>query len=234
MPINGHPLLEYWLGILQKSNITNVLVNTHYFSEKVKNFLKQRHFLGWVELTYESNLLGTAGTIRKNINFYKDSTVLLVHADNWICCDFSDFLDYHNSQRPKNTLITMMTFVCSDPSLCGIVELDGNGIVTRFHEKVANPPGKLANAAVYLLEPEVVNWIMNNPEVSDFSTQVLPKFLGKIATWENKGIHRDIGIIETLKEAQRDECDLPPWSDENNKWQQIFLSNPIHKLIERQ
>ena len=231
MPIRGRPLLEYWLGILHNSGINDVLVNTHYFSKYVEEFLGQSHFSNWVSSVYEIELLGTAGTIRNNIDFCKDSTILLAHADNWTCCDFSDFLQYHHNKRPKGTVMTMMTFTCPNPSTCGIVELDCNGVVVEFHEKVKNPPSKLANAAVYLIEPEVVEWIKKHSKVTDFSTEVLPQFVGKIATWENKKIHRDIGTIDMLKKAQTDECKIPTW-DENNLWQQIFLSNPIHQVID--
>ena len=231
MPIHGRPLLEYWLGILKTAEIDNVLVNTHYFSEHVDEFLSQPQFVGWVDSVYEENLLGTAGTIKNNTNFCKDNTILLAHADNWTCCDFSDFLYYHHNKRPKDTVMTMMTFTCPNPSECGIVELDHDGIVVGFHEKVKNPPSKLANAAVYLIEPEVVKWILNHPEANDFSTEVLPRFLGRIATWKNQGIHRDIGTIKMLKEAQMDTCESPVW-DEDNLWQQDFLNNPIHKLID--
>jgi mannose-1-phosphate guanylyltransferase len=230
MPVKSRPLLEYWLGILQSSGINDVLVNTHYLSEYVENFLKQPHFKSWVNSVYEKNLLGTAGTIRNNIAFCKDRTLLLAHADNWTCSDFSDFLHYHHNQRPKDTVMTMMTFACPKPSTCGIVELGESGIVIKFHEKVQNPPSKLANAAVYLIEPEVVEWIENNSEITDFSIEVIPQFIGKIATWENKEIHRDIGTIEALKEAQNDQCERPVWN-ENSPWQQKFLKNPIHKLI---
>ena len=231
MPIKNRPLLEYWLGILHKTDIDNVLVNTHYLSEYVEGFLSQDQFKDWVKSVYEDNLLGTAGTIRNNIDFCKDSTVLLAHADNWTCCDFSDFLGYHH-KRPKGTVMTMMTFTCPNPSTCGIVELDCNDIVVEFHEKVKNPPSKLANAAVYLIETEVIKWIIKHPKVTDFSTEVLPHFLGKIATWENQKIHRDIGTIEMLKEAQTDKCDNLAW-DGNNLWQQDFLNNPIHELVNR-
>ena len=230
MPVRNRPLLEYWLNILQKSGIDNVLVNTHYLSKYVDSFLKQPQFMGWVNSTYEGDLLGTAGTIRKNSDFCKDSTILLAHADNWTCCNFSDFLDYHHNQRPKDTVITMMTFTCLDPKSCGIVELDNNGVVVDFHEKVENPPGYLANAAVYILEPEIVEWIKNNPGVSDFSTEVVPKFIGRIATWENKEIHRDIGTIDSLRKAQNDECNFTLHS-EINLWQQNFLENKIHQMI---
>ena len=232
MPIRGRPLLEYWLGILHNSGINDVLVNTHYFSKYVEEFLGQSHFSNWVSSVYEIELLGTAGTIRNNIDFCKDSTILLAHADNWTCCDFSDFLQYHHNKRPKGTVMTMMTFTCPNPSTCGIVELDCNGVVVEFHEKVKNPPSKLANAAVYLIEPEVVEWIKKHSKVTDFSTEVLPQFVGKIATWENKKIHRDIGTIEMLREAQIDECEPLIWGG-NNLWQQIFLNNPIHKLVNR-
>jgi mannose-1-phosphate guanylyltransferase len=232
MPIQDRPLLEYWLGILQSSGIDDVLINTHYLSEYVEDFLAQSHFSNWVKSVHEDNLLGTAGTIRNNSDFFEDSTVLLAHADNWMCCDFSDFLHYHHNKRPKGTVMTMMTFICPNPSACGIVELDNDGVVIGFHEKVQNPPFKLANAAVYLLESEVIEWIMNNPEITDFSTEVLPQFVGKIATWENQRIHRDIGTIKTLREAQTDNCDRPTW-DGNNLWQQIFLDNPIHKFIDK-
>ena len=127
--------------------------------------------------------------------------------------------------------MTMMTFTCPNPTACGIVELNEDGVVIGFHEKVKNPPGKLANAAVYLIEPEIIEWIVDNHNVKDFSIGVLPEFLGKIATWENKNIHRDIGTIEMLREAQKDNCDSPIWS-KNNLWQQFFLSNPIHKLVD--
>ena len=231
MPINGRPLLEYWLSILKKSNINDVLVNTHHFSDYVDDFLKQPHIKGWVYSVYEKNLLGTAGTIRNNAAFFKNDTILLAHADNRTCCHFADFYYYHHYCRPKGTCMTMMTFTCPNPTACGIVELNEDGVVIGFHEKVKNPPGKLANAAVYLIEPEIIEWIVDNHNVKDFSIGVLPEFLGKIATWENKNIHRDIGTIEMLREAQKDNCDSPIWS-KNNLWQQFFLSNPIHKLVD--
>ncbi|MBT4732763.1 nucleotidyltransferase family protein [Candidatus Woesearchaeota archaeon] len=230
MPIQGRPLLEYWLVILNNLGINNVLVNTHYLSKYVEDFLKQPQFLDWVKPVYENRLLGTAGTIRNNMDYYKNSTILLAHSDNWTCCNFCDFLDYHHNHRPKSTVMTMMTFICPNPSTCGIVELSYDGIVVKFHEKVKNPPSELANAAVYLIEPEVVEWIKKYPKVTDFSSEVLPQFLGKIATWENKKIHRDIGTIESLIKAQMDECNFPMLS-KNHLWQQNFLKNPIHDML---
>ena len=230
MPIQDRPLLEYWLKILQESCISSVLVNTHYLSEHVEVFINQSQYRGWVNSVYEPILLGTAGTIRGNIDFCSNTTVLLAHADNWTCCNFTEFIDFHKNRRSKNTVMTMMTFKCLDSKSCGIVELDCDGIVIDFHEKVENPPGDIANAAVYLLEPEVVEWIIKNPQITDFSNDVIMQFRGKIATWENNEVHRDVGTIVSLRNAQSDVCNVL-LNIEDSKWQKFFLENDIHRLI---
>lgn len=231
MPIHGRPLLEYWLGISRQQGIRDVLVNIHHHPDIMDNFLRRPRFRGWVESAYEPALFGTAGTLRKNANFFREDTVLMAHADNWSCCDFSDFISYHYKRRPQGTVITMMTFDCDNPSSCGIVELDQKGVVHELHEKVENPPGKLANAAVYILEPEVLKWLKDNPNVSDFSNEVIPYYLGRISTWKNKGVHRDIGTIESLKKAQKDDYVSCVWENDD-VWQEVFSTHDIHLRIQ--
>ena len=232
MPIGERPLLEHWLETLYSLNISNVLVNLYHHHEIVRKYLNRSRFEKWVESTFEENLLGTAGTLRANNEFFQDCTTLLVHADNWCQCDFADFLNFHNNHRPKNCSITMMTFESLTPETCGIVEADAKGVVFAFHEKTKNPPGNRANGAVYLLEPEVLRWIDLHPNISDFTTEVLPHFLGKIATWNNDGIHRDIGAFPMLQRAQSDPQPKSCWT-EIDFWQTKFLSNPIHHQIEQ-
>ena len=126
--------------------------------------------------------------------------------------------------------MTMMTFDTSVPETCGIVETDSHGVVQSLHEKIADPPGTYANAAVYLLEPEILQWLEENPQINDFSTQVLMNYLGRIATWHNDQIHRDIGTLQTLRQAQLDPRPLPVWS-ETDTWQQWFLEHSIHQQL---
>jgi len=230
MPIGKRPLLEYWLETLYLTNVREVLVNLHHHSEIVLEFLNRPRFEGWVHPVYEETLLGTAGTLKANKDFFHGCTTLLVHADNWCQCDFADFLNYHRKYRPEHCPITMMTFESPTPETCGIVETDTEGVVLAFHEKSNNPPGNQANGAVYLLEPEVLKWIDEHPDISDFSTEVLPYFMGVIATWNNYGIHRDIGALPVLQVAQSDTYTTSCWS-ETDSWQNEFLSNPIHEQI---
>ena len=231
MPINKRPLLEYWLEILRQQNIRDVVVNTHHHASIVESFLNQSQYSSWVKVAYEDILLGTAGTIRANYNYLKGEQILVIHADNWCCCNFSDFVAYHKNDRPKNTMMTMMTFDCDMPESCGIVKSDNDGIVVEFYEKKKDVHGRVANAAIYIMEPEVIDWIKKNPNVADFSTQVIQNFIGRIATWKNSFIHRDIGTITELIKSQNDKCDCIKFDFNNTEWQTNFEYSPVQKTI---
>jgi mannose-1-phosphate guanylyltransferase len=231
MPVNRKPILEYWLDTAKEIGSRTVLVNTHYLAEIVEVFLGRATFTPWVKSVYEDRLMGTAGTLRVNSQLLRSSTILLAHADNFCECDFSDFLRFHRTKRPEHCALTMMTFYTKTPHDCGIVELDKDGVVIRFHEKVKDAPGNLANGAVYLLEEEVLSWICERPNISDFSTQVLPHFIGRIATWHNKGTHIDIGSIEALRDASNlAKRGAQPLS-KSDGWAVWFDDHPIHEQL---
>lgn len=233
MPIDGVPLLNYWLEATKEMGATKVLVNLHYLAPIVENFLKLSEFAGLVDTVFEPELKGTAGTIRANSTYFSGSTILVAHADNYCQCSFDAFLQYHQTKRPLNCPITMMTFDTPTPSSCGIVQTDELGVVNAFYEKVNNPPGNRANGAVYLLEPEVLEWLNEHPEVNDFSTEVLPKFIGRIATWHNEHIHIDIGNPESLLEAQG--CLSIRMSGRNGPndeaWSRLLAKYPIFEQL---
>ena len=201
--IGKKPLLELWLQSLENCGCSDVLINTHYLADQVQSFLNKRPNSEInIYTTYEPQLLGTAGTLLANQNFFANSTGLLIHADNATKIDLTDFLDAHKN-RPKGCLITMLTFKSDNPQSCGIVEVDEQGVVEAFHEKVKNPPGNLANGAIYAFDSEFLDALISiNGKVSDFSTQILPKLLGKIATFHTRSSFIDIGTPENLIKAQ--------------------------------
>ncbi len=201
IPIHGKPLLQYWIEMLLDSEINYILINMHYLPEQVSDFIENGIFKERVSLVYEDTLLGTGGTLLKNQLLFKDESIMLVHADNLSKFDIDSFIRSHK-ERPIGTSITMMTFSTDNPKTCGIVELDTRGVVIKFHEKVNNPPGNLANGAVYILEPEIFDFLNKiNNEIVDFSNDVLPFYLGKINTFHNNIYHRDIGNLESYNKA---------------------------------
>ena len=105
--------------------------------------------------------------------------------------------------RPPGHLVTMLGFRTDDPHSCGILELDDRGSVVAFHEKVSDPPGNLANGAVYVFEPEIIDAIAGvGRPVVDLSTEIIPPLVGRILCVETDGYHRDIGTPQSLSQAR--------------------------------
>lgn len=201
--LGGRPLLDYWFESLTRANIGPFLVNTHHLAHVVRRCIEDSGYNRHVTLSHESELLGTGGTLLANRQFFNRDPVLLAHADNLCLCDFRDFREAHE-RRQASSVITMMTFRTSTPESCGIVEIDEQGVVTSFYEKVDNPPGHIANGAVYIVEPTAVDFLASlNKHYIDFSTEVIPRFIGQIYTWANTEIHHDIGTPDGLEKAKR-------------------------------
>jgi mannose-1-phosphate guanylyltransferase len=193
VPIKGVPLLEIWIHSLIEAGINSILVNTHYLSDCVEEFLLTGDFINYVETVYEPSLLGTAGTLVKNINFFQKEDGMLIHADNYCLADLREFQLAHK-MRPKHCLMSMMTFRTKTPLSCGIIELDEDGVVIKMHEKVIDPPGNLANGAVYILSAQMMQIIEEEfPLANEFTTEVLSHFMGRIYAYETSEVFIDIG-----------------------------------------
>jgi mannose-1-phosphate guanylyltransferase len=204
MPINGKPLLGIWLDMLSAAGVSEIIVNLHHHAALVRDYVARSPHAGMVTLAHEEALLGTAGTLMHHRERLSGGTTFFAHADNLAAFDMARFLDAHRA-RPRGAVMTMMTFVTDTPELCGIVRLDERGRISEFHEKSPDAHGNVANAAVYLLEPELFALIdrLGSP-VLDFTTDVLVKILDSVHTFHNGVYHRDIGTPASLAQAQRD------------------------------
>ncbi len=201
-PVCGRPLLRYWLHMLDAADAPRIVVNLHHHQALVREYLAQPHYAGRVSAVHEPVLLGTGGTLLANRALLSGGPVLVAHADNLSVFDLHAFVQSH-ARRPRECMGTMMLFESPDPRSCGIVELDQRGTVQRFHEKSSDPPGNLANGAVYLFEPEIFDLLagVGGPFI-DLSTQIVPRLLGRIHTFRNDILHRDIGTMASLAAAQ--------------------------------
>ncbi len=202
--ISGEPLLGKWIKKLEVLDCDSVLVNTHYLSNMVVDYLKNIPETKLkISLSYEEELKGTAGTLFENIDFFDGYTGIFVHADNVSKFDLRNLLEAHE-RRPKHCLLTMLTFNCNNPKSAGIVEKDSNDILVAFHEKVENPPNNCANAAIYVFDKDFIQWIKElKIQPYDFSIDIIPLLLGKIFTYHTNEVYLDIGTPNSLKFAQK-------------------------------
>lgn len=205
VPIHGRPLMDYWLDLLFETDaVERAVINTHYFADTVEAHVAGSRWRDRVELVYEPELLGTGGTLKANRWRLGGNDVLVAHADNLTDFDVAGFIAAHRG-RPAGTALSMLAFHTDDPRSCGILELDEENVVRGLHEKVKNPPGDLANAAVYIVTGEVIDAIeaIDRPFV-DLSTEILPLYVGRTYAVVTQGYHRDIGNTESLRRAHEE------------------------------
>ena len=57
---------------------------------------------------------------------------------------------------------------------------------------------------LYLFSKDALREISNMTNIKEISTDILPKFLGRINTWHNFVYHRDIGTPSSYERALKD------------------------------
>jgi mannose-1-phosphate guanylyltransferase len=200
--INGRPLLDYWLSALFDAGVERVLINTHWLAEQVNAFVDSHPQRASIDLVHEQVLLGTGGTIWANREWFNGSSFIVVHADNLTDVDIKYVLKSFE-EAPAGTLAAMVSFRAEDPTACGIIEIDQQGMVIGFHEKVKNPPGNLANGAVYVFSSSIIEIIKSLGQACDLSKDVIPSLLPKVKSVFHEGFFMDIGSPQALEVARQ-------------------------------
>lgn len=202
LKINNKPILQIWIEQLIKNNVEEIIINTHYLHQKVNDFIKKKKFKIKITLVYEKELLGTAGTLIKNMELYEDHDLLVIHADNYFPKGLDMFIKAHY-QTEKNILFSILCFETLYPKECGIVEFDKNNILKKIHEKVNNPPSNIANGAIYLIKNSSLRTINKKfNKAKDFIKDIIPFFYNKIYIFKTNEKLTDIGSYDNLKIAK--------------------------------
>ena len=207
VPIQGRPLLSYWIDSLCDNGIEKILINTHYLADQVEAFCGNHRQKNRIELIFEPQLNGTAGTLFANRHFFSEEPFLFAHADNLSAFSIASFVETFK-RRGSEQIGTMMTFQTEMPSECGIATVDEAGLLIDYVEKPSYTSSNLANAAVFLFDNRVHTYLSNNdPPPYDFCAEVVPLLKRKLNVFHNAVYHRDIGTTTALQQANHDVLD---------------------------
>ena len=201
--VGGEPLLGRWIKKLKDVSCDDIIINTHYKAEMVTKYIEDNWNSSGIHIQHEEELLGTAGSLKRNKHLFLEGVGLMIHADNCTDIDLDKLISSIDS-RPKRCLLTMQTFTTRDPQSCGIVDVDRDGVVRSFWEKSSEDHGYIANGAIYAFTKELLDYIEEQGnEAEDFSTGVLPQLLDRIYTVHTEDNYLDIGKFENLVNARR-------------------------------
>jgi len=200
LPVQGIPLLQIWFDIFRQYNIEEVLINVHSHGDAVRRFIDDHKDGLKVRLFEENTLLGSAGTVLANREWVnKERSFWIFYADVLTTTNLNQMLTFHNS---RGQIATIGVYEVPDPSRCGIVQVNEQGVVLDFVEKPKAPAGNLAFSGLMLATPALLNFIPDNCPV-DLGFHVLPQIVGRMAAYRIPDFVIDIGTLETYRIAQQ-------------------------------
>lgn len=202
LPVGGIPFLEYVLWNLKRHGLTRILISTGYLSDRIEAALGDGSKLG-IQLQYcvEADPLGTGGATALAAPRMEDE-FLVLNGDTLF------EVNYWALWNHKSGLGTASIALRGVPDVAryGGCVLEGNTVVA-FSEKGTSGPG-IINAGNYVLDQELVDRLPKGQ--SSLERDLFPILAkeGMLAGLSSDGFFIDIGLPETLIEA--DDA-LPRW-----------------------
>ncbi|MDR2719436.1 MAG: NDP-sugar synthase [Nitrososphaerota archaeon] len=211
-PIVNKPLLQWIFERLADSGIdeailaVNALTQFYIRQQKPsKCGLKVRF-----SIDPPKNPLGTAGPIKKAEHLLgHDEPFIVLNGDIFADIDYKKLIETH---KKTNAIATIALCSVEDPSRFGVVELcEDNDCIKRFIEKPpkGQAPSNLVNAGVYVLSPEVFDFIAGGRAVS-IEREIFPQIaeIGRLVGCRINGLWMDIGKPSEYLAANRLLLDL--------------------------
>jgi mannose-1-phosphate guanylyltransferase len=200
VPIQGIPMLAIWLRLCKTLGIQDVLINLHAHADIVRAFLRGLADGDVrVKVTEETQLLGSAGTLRANRSWVDGEDLFWVfYADVLHCADLAAMLHLH---RQRKLIATLGVYEVPDPSRCGIITANSQDVIENFVEKPALPTSNLAFSGLMIATPALLDVIPERVP-SDIGFDVLPKLNNQMVAFRISDYLIDVGTMENYEKAQ--------------------------------
>lgn len=207
IPIVNKPVIERQILLLKSAGIKDIILAVSVMSDVLRAYFGEGDKLGInIQYTDEKTPLGTAGAIKLAEDFLKDENFFMLNGDVILNFDFKELIQAHARYGGLGVIASK---IVPDPSRYGVIiaEKKSNKIL-KFLEKSEYTPlnGKdipiPINAGVYILEPDIFQYIKPNKKVS-IEHDVFPILVSeeKLYHYSIPGIWKDIGKPEELLEG---------------------------------
>jgi NDP-sugar pyrophosphorylase family protein len=216
--VAGHTLLEITLRRLRAFGVTDVIVNTHHYADKMHDYLRARDFGLRIEISYEEDLLDTGGGLKHAARFFlapgsdPDEPFVLHNVDVISTIDLAQMMRFHIERA------ALATLAVQDRATSRYLLFDENGELFGRRagrdsaEEIVRPATQfnaLAFSGIHILSPRIFEKMK---ERSSFS--IIASYLQLAAQGEritafraDEFYWRDLGRPESILQAARDVSD---------------------------
>lgn len=199
LKIDGKPMLEVLIDRLVDQGFYRFCISTHFMSEKIMDYFgsgSSKNIL--IDYVHENEPLGTAGALgllKRNLT--RDLPFFVTNGDVLTSLNYSRLLEFHSTEQAAATMC-IKSFEYQIPY--GVVEFAGN----QFSGIVEKPTATYSvNAGIYMLNPEVIDMIPGNTNIT--MPEIFEQLLDQGKPTSVFPIHEywlDIGRPEEFRKAQ--------------------------------
>ena len=204
IPICGKPILEHQLLCLKEQGYRKVTLCVGYLGHVIREYFGNGERLG-MEISYieEKEPLGTAGALY----FLKGKVhedILLLNGDIIFDVDIHRFQQFHQAHGQWATLFTHPN---SHPYDSGVLETDGQHLVTRWmtKEDARTWYSNRVNAGLHILAPQVLDMI---PELkkTDLDRDLLRPLVNqrRVIAYDSPEYVKDMGTPDRYYAVEED------------------------------
>jgi mannose-1-phosphate guanylyltransferase len=207
VPVAGVPNAAHLVRYLKAYGFDEIAINVHYLAEAIVTALGDGSRFGVkIHYSYEPELLGSAGGVKKLEDFLRGQPFVVIGCDEVTDMRLDRLLEFHHQ---REALATIGLVEAEEVDQYGVVVVDARGKIVEFQEK---PPkgterSKLANTGVYAFSEAIFEHIPAG-EFYDFGKQVFPALQAAAAPFygfDARGAYwADIGTPSEYRRASYD------------------------------
>lgn len=207
--VNGLPLITYSLRLLKKHNVRDVLINLHHLGGLIEKELGNGKKFGLkISYSYEPQVLGTGGGIKKGRSFFGNGPFLIINSDILIDINLTEFLRFH---RKKKGIATMVVRPREADSQYTPITKGRNDRILHIgkNDQEADQKRKVQSVSftgVQMLEPAFLDFIPDQREACVIREGYFPALEAgkKVFGFLYEGYWNDLGTLDRLRQAEHD------------------------------
>ncbi|MGD9874327.1 MAG: sugar phosphate nucleotidyltransferase [Kiritimatiellia bacterium] len=153
LPLGGRPMLEHSLRLLASWGVDDVLVNCHWLADQVMDYLRQVRLPGMkITISYEPEILGTGGVLRRADWFIGGEPFWMLNAD--VAADLNP-APLVRLFAKMNPLAVLWLHPERGPRT---VEMR-NSKITTFSSDRPGTPGTFTFCGLQMLSPDIMDYL---------------------------------------------------------------------------
>ena len=176
--LQERPMLEYIICHLARHGFDQIAVNLHFMPDTIRDYFGDGSRFG-VELvySYEPELLGTAGGVKKTADFLGAGGAFLVHyGDVLTDQDFTTIMHFHRKRKALATLLLHQRERSNS-----VVSLDKEGRIIGFLERPTEEARRgvqspWVNSGICICDPQLLDEIPGGV-ACDLPRDIFPRLI---------------------------------------------------------